>query len=68
VGWDEEGGKGSLGGVPPPHDLLPQVQADKVTCDGGIMAVERGGMRRVGRAVLVESPSPLTCSSKSRQR
>ncbi len=32
------------------------------------MAVERGGMRRVGRAVLVESPNPLTGSPKSRQR
>jgi hypothetical protein len=68
AGWDEEGGEGGLGRVPQPPDRLSLVRKDIVTCDGGIMAVERGGMRRVGRAVLVESPSPLTGSPKSRQR
>ncbi len=31
------------------------------------MVVERGGMRRVGRAVLVESPTPLTGYPRSKQ-
>jgi hypothetical protein len=31
------------------------------------MAVEQGGMRRVGRAVMEESPFPLTGYPKSKQ-